>query len=111
MTCLSSRKDTALTPQSEQVRVLGETGDTVIYLFPDGRAVADLQGPDLDASQQSEVPEISTAPSVSGHSEERLLDNLIAAGKMSLAQKEVVLHDHQITGMNIGDILSARGWT
>jgi hypothetical protein len=38
------------------------------------------------------------------------LDDLVAQGKMSAAQKAVVLHDQEITGMSIVEILTARGW-
>ncbi len=87
----------SLTTQSGDIRVLGETGQTVVYLFPDGRAIPERETPDFDA----------LSPAIS---ERSVLNDLVAQGKMSCAQKLVVLHDHEVTGMGIMDILSARGW-
>lgn len=104
MTSSTSHIDHSLTPQSDEtdIRVLGETGQTVVYIFPDGRGMAEREIPDFDAITNLPVPAVDA--------ETQLLEELIAAGKMSPAQKIVVIHDQQNTGMTISDILTARGW-
>ncbi|RZM79666.1 hypothetical protein [Leptolyngbya iicbica] len=100
--------DKALTKPSDHIRVLGETGQTVVYLFPDGQAWADREAPDFDAISISQ-PSSSVAP-ISPKADEQWLDQLIAAGKVTLAQKAVILHDRESTGLELTEILSARGW-
>jgi len=94
----------ALIPQSDEaaIRVLGETGQTVVYIFPNGRGMAEREQPDFDA--------IAAANPAAICAETQLLDELVATGKMSAAQKTVVMHDQQTTGMSITEILTARGW-
>lgn len=92
----------SLVNQTDDIQVLGETGQTVVYLFPDGRALADREKPDFDA--------LNSSSNTSTNSELQFLDSLVSTGKMNAAQKLVVLHDYESTGMNISEILSARGW-
>ena len=104
MLCADSHSNNSLIPQSDEtaVRVLGETGQTVIYIFPDGRGLAEREQPDFEAIADSAAPAVSA--------EDQVLEALVAAGKMSPAQKVVVIHDQQMTGMAITEILTARGW-
>lgn len=92
----------SLAKQSEEIRVLGQTGQTVVYLFPDGRAFAEREEPDFDAFE-TPMPE-------SEISENQILDELVLQGKLTHAQKSVVLHDCDLTGMTMSEILAARGW-
>ena len=104
MPCATSHSNNSLIPRSDEtaVRVLGETGQTVVYIFPDGRGLAEREQPDFEAIADCSAPAVSD--------EDQVLEALIAAGKMSLAQKTVVMHDQQATGMAITEILTARGW-
>jgi hypothetical protein len=102
MAYFNSDADTSLVTQSGNIRVLGETGQTVVYLFPDGRALPEREPPDFDA--------LGGQMSNSMPLQADTLDDLVAQGKMSAAQKAVVLHDQEITGMSIVEILTARGW-
>ncbi|HEY9890002.1 MAG TPA: hypothetical protein V6D02_16470 [Candidatus Obscuribacterales bacterium] len=104
MSYLSSESDPdqSLMAPADDIRVLGETGMTVVYLFPDGRALAERETPDFDSLAPTPTPPAAT--------EVQLLDEQVAAGKMSEAQKAVVLHDQAATGMSIEEILTARGW-
>jgi len=103
MSYLTEDLDRALTTQSEEIRVLGQTGQTVVYMFPDGRALAEREQPDFDALGQQD--------SSSEDAELQALEDLVAAGKMTQAQKAVVLHDREMTGMSVEEILTARGWS
>jgi hypothetical protein len=94
--------DRSLVRPEEDIRVLGQTGQTVVYLFPDGRALPEREQPDFEALEQQNNPPAKA--------NESLLDELIAAGKMTAAQKTVVLHDQEMTGMELEEILTARGW-
>jgi len=101
MSFTDSGLDQALTTQSE-VRVLGETGQTVVYMFPDGRGLAEREQPDFEAVVTSSVNAAET--------DEHVLDELVTAGKITPAQKAVVLHDQTMTDMSLDEILMARGW-
>lgn len=102
MSYFTEDSDRALTTQSEEIRVLGQTGQTVVYMFPDGRAFAEREQPDFDA--------LGKQDSSSEDSELQVLEDLIDAGKMTQAQKAVVLHDKEMTGMSVEEILIARRW-
>jgi len=104
MNCSIHDSNQALINQSDEsaIRVLGETGQTVVYIFPDGRGMAEREQPDFDALDAAN-PSATCA-------ETQLLEEMVAAGKMSAAQKTVVIHDQQTTGMTIAEILIARGW-
>lgn len=94
--------DRALMTQSDDIRVLGETGKTVVYMFPDGRALAEREQPDFES--------LSNHSQASPDQPLQLLENLLETGKITPAQKAVVLHDQEMTGMEIEEILTARGW-
>ncbi|MDB9529900.1 hypothetical protein PN498_28195 [Oscillatoria sp. CS-180] len=102
----------SLTTQSAEIRVLGQTGQTVVYLFPDGRALADREEPDFDSvqssSSESKISEEQTP--AKPISEEQILNELVAEGKITDAQKSVVIHDYERTNMTILEIITARGW-
>jgi hypothetical protein len=100
--------DKALTAPADPIRILGETGQTVVYLFPDGQAWADREQPDFDAVHN--VQRALSATPVSLNADEQWLDTLVTTGKVTAAQKIVVLHDQERTGMEFAEILSARGW-
>lgn len=104
MPCATSHSNNSLIPRSDEtaVRVLGETGQTVVYIFPDGRGLAEREQPDFEA--------IADCPTPTLNADAQLLEELMAAGKVSLAQKTVVIHDQQTTGMAIAEILTAHGW-
>ncbi|HEY9748030.1 MAG TPA: hypothetical protein V6C63_05100 [Allocoleopsis sp.] len=85
--------------ESTRVRVLGETGQTVVYVFPSGGAqlLRDNEG------------EFSDRPSLS-QSRKLLGEQLIEAGYITAAQRDVALHDQKSTGLRLGEILLMRGW-
>jgi hypothetical protein len=85
--------------------VLGETGKTVIYIFPGGDA---LMNRDAQESAQAALAQHQPAPpQLQG---DALIEQLIAQGRLSSAQVEVGRYDHQITGLSLIDALVARGW-
>ncbi|MGF1458478.1 MAG: hypothetical protein ACFBSG_05565 [Leptolyngbyaceae cyanobacterium] len=98
--------DTELNPSSavdlDEVRLLDETGKTIIYVFPSGYRFATYESPDFDefADNLSEPPKVDNP----------LLERLIAEGKLDAARKAIVLNDQKVTGWNLGEILVARCW-
>ncbi|MBD1865115.1 MULTISPECIES: hypothetical protein [Trichocoleus] len=78
----------------DEIRVLGKTGQTVVYVFPSGGAEA-LRG---------------ELPSESESSQNLLTERLIEAGLISASQRDIALRDQQITGMQLSEVLIARGW-
>lgn len=90
-------------PQADDY-VLGETGDTVIYIFPDGEALMNR-----DAEQVSLVLN-ECQPSADADDETALIDHLLAAGKLTIAQVQVGRYDQEQTGLPLAEVLAARGW-
>ena len=99
--------DKALATQADSIQVLGETGKTVVYMFPDGQAFANREQPDFDAIK---VGQQASSVRVSLKADEQWLNRLVATGKVTAAQRTVVFHDRERTGMEVAEILSARGW-
>ncbi|MEM6836991.1 MAG: hypothetical protein AAF609_09055 [Cyanobacteria bacterium P01_C01_bin.120] len=47
---------------------------------------------------------------ISINSELQMLEEMIAAGKISPMQKTIILHDQAATGRTIAEVLITRGW-
>jgi len=113
------------------VSKIGETGDTVVYIFPGGRAQVE-KGKDRakkrkQTKSRSKVVRTSANPS---HAEDRqpsssqpvsrlatakttafdLGDRLVAAGVISQTQLEVARYDQESMNLDLCDVLLARGW-
>ena len=84
--------------------VLGETGKTVIYIFPGGDA---LMNRDAQEATQALAQHQPAPPQLEG---DALIEQLMAQGLLSSAQVQVGRYDHQITGLSLIDALVARGW-
>jgi len=85
--------------EGTKIHVLGETGETVIYVFPSGGA------------QLLRDREESSSHCLSQPQPQKLLDEqLIESGLITVAQRDVALYDRQATGLGLGDILLMRGW-
>lgn len=111
-----SHPQTSLTTPTDDVEMLGKTGDTVVYIFPSGGAIADREEPDFARAEAAIVAHPSTqsrsepADLTSLTGVQQYLDTLVAAAHLTANQKAVALYDYQSTGMDINDILAARGW-
>ena len=101
----SESNQSLIAQADEDIRVLGQTGQTVVYMFPDGRGLAEREKPDFDAI--ADPPTNTLDAPITDH---QLLAEMVAAGQLSEAQKAVVLHDQEMTNMSIEEILTARGW-
>jgi hypothetical protein len=89
---------------------LGETGQTVVYVFPKGTAYT-LRNKtklfdqlDLAANEQ---PTLLEAPTVNV---EAIVNRLVQQGQLTKAQVQVGQYDHESTGMTLLEALVTRGW-
>ncbi|MBD2095946.1 hypothetical protein H6F90_12385 [Trichocoleus sp. FACHB-591] len=78
----------------DEIQVLGKTGETVVYVFPSGGAEA-LRG---DLPSEPDTPE------------NLLMKRLVEAELITASQRDTALRDQQITGMQLSEVLVARGW-
>ncbi|QQE66414.1 hypothetical protein GFS31_31120 [Leptolyngbya sp. BL0902] len=102
--------------------VLGQTGDTVVYIFPTGHALMNRDTDNASAAlveyQQKTAPNQPQPPATasqptdpSGNEEESaLIDQLLADGKVTVAQIQVARYDQSVTGMSLAEALTLRGW-
>jgi hypothetical protein len=90
--------------------VLGQTGKTVVYVFPKG-AACKLRDQNevacrLDALV-SEQPTLLEAPAIDV---DAIIKQLLQQGHLTEAQIQVGRYDQETTGMHIFEALAARGW-
>jgi hypothetical protein len=105
--------------------VLGETGDTVIYIFPGGEALMNRDAEIASAVlAQHEQPCQDTTFSPVTNSflinddqlastptdEADWVDRLLAEGKLTIAQIQVGRYDQETTGISLAEALTLRGW-
>ncbi len=90
--------------------LLGKTGQTVVYVFPKGRACP-LSNPQEVAHQldnlASEQLTLLEAPPIDI---DAMIDALVEQGQLTAAQVQVGRYDQHMTGMHIFEALAARGW-
>ena len=96
---MNSSSSAVYTDEGTHIRVLGETGQTVIYVFPSGGAQM-LRDSEDQSSNCLPQPQLRKL----------LGEQLIEAGLITVAQRDVALHDQQATGLRLGEILLMRGW-
>jgi hypothetical protein len=87
--------------------VLGQTGDTVVYIFPTGDA---LMNRDADAAPALVDHQRQTAQPSPAPDEAALVDQWLAEGKLTIAQIQVARHDQAALGMSLTEALTLRGW-
>lgn len=96
----------AIVPQNPHPQaanyVLGETGDTVIYIFPGGKALLNRDSEQVPAVLDEHQPSVDD--------EAALIDRLLATGKLTIAQVQVGRYDQEQTGLPLAEVLAARGW-
>lgn len=96
--------------------VLGQTGDTVVYIFPTGDALMNRDAataPDalVEHQRQTARPaQPNPDPVTSSPDEDALLDALLADGKLTVAQVQVARYDQSAMGMSLVEALTLRGW-
>lgn len=109
---------------------IGETGGTVVYIFPGGKACV-KKGKKSEKSNTSSAKGSSKRPDVKIESEVGIVqpdtaavsqqahpatdapkigDRLVEAGVISPTQLQVALYDQSHMNMRLGDVLIARGW-
>ena len=92
---------------------LGESGKTVVYVFPEGQGLVQRGGgtPSSDhfKAAQSKLT-ASNAPAAHNDFEQTLASLLLQYGILTPAQYEVALHDQQATGLSLIEILVSRKW-
>lgn len=90
--------------------VLGETGQTVIYIFPNGGALMDRNqqaaGIKIDTMVSEQITTIEPAPI----DPEQWIQQLVCQGKLTEAQSLVIRYDREMTGIDWQDALKMRGW-
>ena len=117
----------------EPIEKIGETGGTVVYIFPGGKACvkkgkksekaetsSEKVAPtplkskpvDLAVAAQSNVSTVSKATEQTHQLPDapKIGDRLVAAGVISPIQLQVALYDQSHMNMRLGDVLIARGW-
>jgi hypothetical protein len=100
-------------PSSETSDYLGNTGDTVVYICPQGMAykfrghldiLETLKSPDLFLTEQPTLLEAQpTDP-------EHIIQDLLRQGLLTPGQVQVGRYDHEMTGTSPLEALVARGW-
>ncbi|MFH7245798.1 MAG: hypothetical protein ACHWZW_23460 [Spirulina sp.] len=96
--------------------VLGQTGDTVIYIFPSGDALMNRDAAEAPAAlvdhQQRKASYVPVPPTSDAHSPDdaALIDRLLAEGRLTVAQVQVARYDQEVTGMSLAESLTLRGW-
>ena len=121
----------------EPVSKIGETGGTVVYIFPGGKACVKKGEKGKKAASSMKVPGMSTAkkrlqktgpvptpaanpthsvdPQASSpfstQRVQRVGDRLVEAGVINSTQLQVALYDQKAMKLRLGDVLIARGWT
>lgn len=87
----------------DAIYTLGETGLTVIYIFPEGDALMERDA--IAASATLENAQAQKEQEV-----ENKVEFLLAQGLITSAQLSVAHHDQATTGLSILEALAARGW-
>jgi len=88
--------------------MLGQTGETVVYIFPDGDAMMDRDKTAAQAKLESR--QALLFPAAPAAAADQPLQQLVATGRLSAAQSSVVRYDMESTGLSWQDALQARGW-
>lgn len=101
--------DLSIDADEESVYTLGKTGDTVVYIFPDGDAL--LERTRQPSPQSAQLSTHTPAPIHSGSALSATLEQLIReAGLITVAQYAVAAYDQETTGMSLLEVLEMRGW-
>ena len=98
----------------EPVAKIGETGGTIVYIFPEGKACV-KKG---KRRRQGSSPETSEAASISAANKNSwkngqsgdMGDRLVAAGVINATQLQVALYDQKAMNLQLIEVLIARGW-
>ncbi len=96
--------------------VLGQTGDTVIYIFPSGDALMNRdadEAPAVLVEHQKKTASRASAPPNPANptpDDAALIDRLLAEGRLTVAQVQVARYDQEVTGMSLAESLTLRGW-
>ncbi|NEQ98898.1 MAG: hypothetical protein F6K30_19620 [Cyanothece sp. SIO2G6] len=108
---------------------VGETGDTVVYIFPSGNACV-KKGKKTSQSEQPSKPSVlapgypkppappklptrpqpPAPPKAAMTTTQPIGDRLVQAGLITATQLEVARYDQQSMNLEIEEVLIARGW-
>lgn len=94
----------------ETTEILGKTGQTVVYVFPQGVAYKSRNKQDLFSQLDPIKAELPTLLEAEPIAPEALIHRLVDRGQLTEGQMQVARYDQQTTGMNLVDALMARGW-
>ena len=122
----------------ESVEKIGETGQTVVYIFPGGNAcvkkgkqIAEVRQQTHKTAERSSRQVIDAGPWLDDQSNESQVDGeeymgasqddsspnlqvvgkrLVQSGLINATQLEVAMYDQAALELNLVDILLARGW-
>lgn len=94
----------------DKIYTLGETGDTVIYIFPNGNALMDRETDAIADKLQSATSHPAKADPAQFVPSADLGERLVAEGVITTAQYSVARYDQAATGMSLMEALIARGW-
>jgi hypothetical protein len=89
---------------------LGETGQTVVYIFPDGDAMPERNSQKATTRIDRLLADKPAGSETNLTDPESLIDALLLDGLLTEAQVQVGRFDQQITGMSIVEALLARNW-
>lgn len=100
---------------SEVAYTLGKTGQTVVYVFPRGKALlnrdAATTGQHLDwVGGAGEPPRDGAGSPGDQADDDGQIAQLLAQGIITEAQLQVGRYDQHITGVSLLESLVARGW-
>lgn len=95
------------TDSKETIYTLGQTGETVVYIFPSGNALMDREA--HSAKQRLQKAQVDTTRS-KAEADQAWDQRLVAQGLITAAQLEVARYDQAETGISLIEALVARGW-
>jgi hypothetical protein len=113
---MSSLSASASSNPTDADYVLGQTGDTVVYIFPTGHALMNRDAANVGTAlvkhqpQPAQPAQPDPSPAQSFSDEAARIDSLLAQGKLTVAQIQVARYDQSVTGMSLTEALTLRGW-
>lgn len=102
--------------KDQSVYTLGQTGDTVVYIFPGGNALLDRENKSVGHKLKTLEPQVAAKQAtvaemeLASEQEKALVTRLVREGQITEAQYTVASYDQKITGLTLVEALIARGW-
>lgn len=94
----------------DSVYTLGSTGDSIVYIFPNGQALIERNGHPDALSLPDHVETSIAKPSGSATYPDGLDQLILDSGLITAAQYSVASYDTTTTGLSLIEVLQTRGW-